>query len=54
MKDLEFLLKKLKGLRKRISEGCQISWGINASIKLPHPFVFLPGHRIMRLIRMYA
>ena len=26
----------------------------NASIKLLHPFVFLPGHRIMRLIRMYA
>ena len=34
-------------VEKYHSEGGQISCGIDASIKLPHPFVFPPGHRIM-------
>ena len=34
-------------VEKYHSEGGQISCGIDASIKLPHPFVFPPGHCIM-------
>jgi len=34
-------------VKKYYSEGGQISCGKNASIKLPHPFVFPPDHRVM-------
>lgn len=36
-----------KFVEKYHSEGGQISCSINAPIKLPHPFVFPPGHRII-------
>lgn len=36
-------------VEKYHSKGGQISCGKNVLIKLPHPFVFPPGHRIMPL-----
>ena len=51
MKDLGIPLKQLKGLWKSIIVKVVKFF---ASIKLPNPFAFPPGHRIMRLIQIYA